>query len=245
MQIIKVNTGFEDLCFWGDHFHEGGDFYIKANCPLADVKYLLFFDSRGISASWETSLLKKLSVYLKSEAYLIIARPLELTTWATLINFIVSNKLNLACLLTNVGIVDYTPKRKILCLDMLLQVEHTIEKGKGCVMHPFEKYHLSCGQSETLFGIEYSLSYLNQMKTHMSMMPLISIKTPLVDPDIKIDRARPVSFFKQLYQTNKLIDSLKVRSIDLGYFDRDFTYDAVHWTPEGNDFVFSKILKYL
>jgi len=245
MRIINVNTGFEPLRFFGDHFYEGNDFYIKSNCALADVRYLLFFDSRGISANWETSLLKKLSVYLKSEAYLIVARPLELTTWATLVNFITLNKLNLTCLLTNVGIVDYTPKKKSLCLDMLTQIEHTAEKGEGCMMHPLEEYHLSSGQSEILFGVEYSSSYLNQTKTHMSAFPLISIKTPLVDPGIKIERVRPASFFKQLFQTNKFIDALNVKTVELGCFDRDFTYDAVHWTPEGNDFVFSKVLEYL
>jgi hypothetical protein len=93
MQNISFNTDWGHLSFWGDRFHVGHGFYIDTNCKLDTVKYLLFFDSRGISAQWETSLLKKLLDYLSSTAYLVVARPLELTTWATLFNFMKLNNI--------------------------------------------------------------------------------------------------------------------------------------------------------
>jgi hypothetical protein len=72
-------------------------------------------------------------------------------------------------------------------------------------------------------------------------MHAVVIKTPLVESTIKIDRKRPLSFFTQLEKTNDFINALDCESIDLPIFDERLTYDAVHWTAEGNKLVFDKI----
>jgi hypothetical protein len=133
--------------------------------------------------------------------------------------------------ITNVGIVDYTPKKELLCLDMLKQIKYVTEE-QGAV-HRLEEYRLSDGRTETLFNAAYSSSYISRMKAYVSSIPLISIKTPLIKPDIKIERPRPASFFSQLHKTNELIDSLGITSVELDNFDNGFTYDAVHWTARG------------
>jgi hypothetical protein len=86
VDLLEVDTGFDRIKFFGDRY-EGHDFFVKANAQLSEVELVLFFDSRGISKDWESSLLKMLLEHFHSKKYLAIARPIELTTWATLYNF--------------------------------------------------------------------------------------------------------------------------------------------------------------
>lgn len=245
MKIIEADSGFNSIKFFGDVFNLGQDCYIKANSPLDLVKVVLFFDSRGISAGqWESSLLKKLLDYFESSNYLAIARPLELTTWATLYNFLQLNKLQPELLITSVGLVDCTPKKLSLCESMISQIMFTDEKG-GNEIQELDEWVLSNGAKEKLFTVNYSKSYGLKLKNHFSSLPIVSVKTPIVDSDINIERHRPPSFFKQLQKTNEFIDFLDCKSVETGKFDRTLTYDAVHWTPIGNDLVFEQIIRSL
>lgn len=243
MQVIDVLAAFESIKLWGDRLYQGPDQYIFASCPLPQVKYLFFFDSRGISGEWETSLLKSILSYVK-EDYLIVARPLELTTWATLYNFLNLNSLSFERIITNIGIVDYTPKKKILCENMMAQVKFKDELP-ACMIYELEEYHFSNGDKDSLFSVEYDDYYIEKMRAFFASLPLVSIKTPIVSGAISIQRKRPASFFKQIYKTNQLIDLLEITSIDLGIFDNHLTYDAVHWTSKGNEYIFEKLKKYL
>lgn len=244
MSTLEINTGHGEISLVGNKVYEGHDYYVKANAPLSDVKVILFFDSRGVSKNWESSLLKKLLEYFESSSYLIVARPLELTTWPTLYNFLGLNRLSPELLITNIGIVDFTPKKYSLCQLMVEQVMFDGEAGVSSIL-PLETYQLSNGQEEMLFSVDYSEQYKQHLKSFFFNVPILAIKTPAVDPGINIERIRPASFFTQLHKTNKFIDMLGCTSIDLGCFDNRLTYDAVHWTREGNELVFDKIISHL
>lgn len=245
MQILEAETGFGPVRFFGENLNEGSDFYISANAPVAEAKVVLFFDSRGISGgSWEESLLKKLEDRFADTLCLTVARPLELTTWATLYNFMRLNGLSPEILVTNVGIVDCTPKKFSLCQDMLAQVQYLAE-SEGGEIQQLEDWVLTSGESETLFTVNYSESYAGQVRRLFSSFPVLCVKTPLVSPDIGIERKRPPCFFSQLHKTNQFIESLGLKTVELGNFGRDFTYDAVHWTPQGNTFAYEQIVKKL
>jgi len=242
MQILEAETGFGPVRIFGDKLNPGGDFFVRANCPVEAVKVLLFFDSRGISGgSWEESLLKKLETRYQETGCLTVARPLELTTWATLYNFVRLNALRPELLITNVGIVDYTPKKYSLCQDMLAQVGYS--GPGGAEIHELEQWVLSSGETETLFTVDYSEAYAERLRGLFASFPVVSVKTPLVEPGIKIERVRPPCFFRQLHKTNQFIDSLGFRTVELGTFGRELTYDAVHWTPEGNLFAYEQITR--
>jgi len=83
------------------------------------------------------------------------------------------------------------------------------------------------------------------MNKRLDQYCIYAIKTPMVDPKINIERKRPTSFFEQLKNTNTLIDQINCNAIELGWFDIDFTYDAVHWTQNANKFIFKEVIKHL
>lgn len=244
MNMIEVETGYGQIKLYGEELHSGPDHYIKANCPLSAAKMIFFFDSRGISGNWETSLLNQLLDYYDAEPYLAISRPLELTTWATLYNFMQINDLKPERLITNIGIVDFTPKKRLLCESMISQINFVSDTQEAEIQE-LDEWVLSNGERQTLSTVEYSEAYIHRLKRYFTTIPLIAIKTPLVDAAIDITRFRPPTFFTQLQKTNSFIDRLDCESIDLGCFDHSLTYDAVHWTEKGNRLVFEKIRKYL
>ena len=65
MSMLEINTGYGKLLLVGDRINEGHDFFIKTNAPLSALEVILFFDSRGISKDWSSSLLKMLLEYFK------------------------------------------------------------------------------------------------------------------------------------------------------------------------------------
>jgi len=244
MQIVKVNTGFGDISIAGDEIFDGHDFYVKANAPLDRIEVVLFFDSRGISGGWPSSIAKMFVEHFQHKNYLVIVRPIDLTTWATLYNFLRINYLQPQLIITNVGIVDFTPKKISLCRLMIDQISFGYDGMMPQIM-PIEKYQLSCGNEEMLYSVSYPDQYTKQMNDCFSKFQILAIKTPIVDSNIKISRKRPESFFKQLLKTNEYIDNLSCKSIKTGNFDHRLTYDAVHWTYEGNELIFYRIIDFL
>jgi len=240
MHVIIAETGFGPVSFFGDALNSGDDFFISANSPLESVKIVFFFDSRGISAGdWESSLLKMLTQHFSAIPYLAIGRPLELTIWATVYNFFQLNKIRPEVLITNMGLVDCTPKKQALCQSMKEQ----IDIAGGAEVQELEKWTLSNGAYESLCTINYSETYLSKLKGLLDSMKVVLIKSPIVEPSIKIERIRPPSFFSQLNKTNQLIDELGCPTVELGVFGRELTYDAVHWTEQGNRFVFARFIE--
>lgn len=243
MNLLQADSGFGPVRFYGKALHVGHDFFVSGNCPPSKAEVVLFFDSRGISAGGDTSLLRLLLRRLQDRAWLAVCRPLELTTWASFHNFLLLNALHPKKVVTNVGIVDFTPKKPALAQDMLDQANHG-GAGNGRI-RKLEDWTLSNGQREALCTVEYAERYLSGLREAVRAIPLLAIKTPVVSPDIAIDRPRPQSFFAQLPCTNRFIDQLSCETIDPGPFDRSRTYDAVHWTEEGNRRIYESVCKFL
>ena len=244
MPIVRVEAGATAVSVYGDRIHQGHDFCAAANAPLDRLEVLVFFDSRGISGHWEGSLLQLVLDYLGDRPWLALARPVNLTTWATLLNTVVLNELAPDVIVTNVGLVDCTPKKRSLCDDMLDQVRFTHPRTASRLQY-LEPYRLSSGATEDLYSVDYCADYVTALRACAGAQRTIAIKTPRVRPDLPLPRARPASFFSQLDASNHLVDAIGCHGIELGEFDGLMTYDAVHWTREANHLIFEKIRKAL
>lgn len=95
---------------------------------IENYDFLLFFDSRAMlinEKDYKNSFFYKLIEIFnkKSISYIAISRPKNLTIFATLLNFLELNKgFKFKNLVTNLGFVDYTPKKQVNIDDMLLQI---------------------------------------------------------------------------------------------------------------------------
>jgi hypothetical protein len=240
MRIFPLEAGRATVSVYGDGVHDGHDFKALGNAPLSQVEVLVFFDSRGVSGQWDGSLLQLVVDHLAGTPFLALARPLTMTTWATLLNVLVLNELAPRLVLTNVGLVDCTPKKRPLCDDVLAQIRF-VQPHTTSRLCSFEPYVLSSGVSEALYSVEYGDEYLSTLRSRVNAQQTIAVKTPLVSPALAIDRARPPAFFSQLEASNTLVDAIGCQAIELGEFDAGLTYDGVHWTAEANRLIFDKI----
>ena len=69
------------IVFYGDELNTKDDFIISSKLYNKKLDFLLFFDSRGICKDYKTSLSQKIIKYLpENKSYLLISRPLEITT---------------------------------------------------------------------------------------------------------------------------------------------------------------------
>lgn len=229
----------------------------KYNISKNSIKkfdYLIFMDSRGlvVNNGGDNSYIDfvKNRFEYKELNYIIVSRPKNLTTLATLYNFLKLNEdLYFTNLITNLGFVDCTPKKEENINDMLLQISQ-FSKTENKIIE-FEEFELSEGKTEILKSIDYSLEFKRELSHYLNhrFEKLYFINTPIVSQDIQIERKRPKSFFDQLKNTNSLIDELikfdltKNRLIDIGEVAN--TYDAVHYTKEGHQKIYEKIVKEL
>jgi hypothetical protein len=241
MKKLKFKKKGLSLNFVGNQLHDGHDFYIHSNGAITELEILIFLDSRGISKSYETSLAKRLINYFDVNNYLIIVRPIEITILPTLYNFLCVNEINPDVIITNTGFVDCTPKKVQICNEIKEQIQYYHNEEKISLI-PHEYYKVSNGKNEMLYSIEYSKAYIQKLNNKFSSQTIYVIKTPLVDSDININRKRPMSFYKQLKSTNNMIDKLDCNVIEVGDFNVECTYDAVHWTKRGSLFIFNKII---
>ena len=244
MHIFPLDAGHATVSVYGEDAYSGHDFKALANVPLAQVEVLVFFDSRGISGQWQGSLMQLVVDDLGDTPFLALARPLAMTTWATLLNVLVINELTPRLILTNVGLVDCTPKKRTLCDDVLEQIRF-VQPGTSSRLHYLEPYVLSSGATEELYSVEYDDEYMSLLSRRVNAQQTIAIKTPLVSPRLPIERARPATFFSQLQSSNRLVDAVGCQTIELGEFDAGLTYDGVHWTPDANRMIFDKVKRLL
>ena len=245
--IDFVCPGFGRLHVYGERLHSGHDFICRSNAQCSSIDDLLFFDSRGISGSFDGSLAQMLisEIERSGRRYLFVSRPLELTTWATLLNFMRLNEVCPGRILTNMGFVDFTPKKIRVLQDTVLQVDFAV--GHGLAEPIFaETYRSSSGEDIALYSLSYAQEYRAAIQELISEMPTVIINTPLVDEGIKLERKRPRSFFTALNESNNFNHSIRgVVHIDLPLFDASLTYDAVHYTPKGNEFIFNLVKDHL
>lgn len=224
------------------------------------IDYLIYLDSRGLTINEEdyyNSYMYKLIKELESKdrSYIAISRPKNLMTFATLLNFLNSNpNLSFKNLITNIGFVDFTPKKKIFIEDMILQA-NTLWDGSFEV-EELSIYKMINGE-EKLYTLKYSLEYaefISEYILNYKLEKCIFINTPIVSSNIKIERKRPIEFFEKIIETNAFITKLcksseNFISMDIGdKFLNDeeiFTYDAVHYTINGHEMILDKLLKIL
>ena len=91
--------------------------------------YLVFFDSRGAKTNQTKvdTTINLLKDYFKklNLSYLIVSRPLNLTIIPTLLSFCENTFIKFDNILTNVGFVDTTPKKKDVLCDIKYQLDNT------------------------------------------------------------------------------------------------------------------------
>ena len=115
MKKISLKIKNSKLYFYDKTFNKNNDFLISTNTKQINYHCLIFLDSRGFSLKSKKNLIDFLKKNLKKK-YLIISRPLEMTTWASLINFLKLNQnIKYRYLITNMGFNDFTPKKKKIC----------------------------------------------------------------------------------------------------------------------------------
>jgi hypothetical protein len=233
---------FGPIHFMGEKLNEGADRFIRSNCDRETLDLLLFFDSRGVGGTYEGSLAERIIDHVQeSQRYLLICRPLELTTWASLINFLILNKLSPPKIVTNMGFVDFTPKKQVILEDAIQQVEAFMGRGVA-VSRVVEQYVSSGGEEIPLFAMSYGWDYKHRIEAVAQSHSLTIINSPPLSPEIRLQRERPRAFFANLDEANKFNRSISgARIIDFPVFDETQTYDGVHYTNLGNDLIFRKI----
>lgn len=248
MGPIEINCpNFGRLEVVGDRLNDGNDFVVRSSGRRDVLDYLLFLDSRGIGRGFEGSLADRLvsQISQRGGRYLLLCRPLELTTWATLINFITLNKLNPAKIVTNMGFVDFTPKKQSILQNASQQVEFLVGKGVA-ESYAVQDFVSSRGEEIPLYSMTYGSAYRKCIEAIVVRQPTVIINTPLVDPAISIERERSRAFFSALTDSNEFNRSISgAQVVDLPDFDKMLTYDAVHYTSRGNDVIFDKVKDYL
>lgn len=213
--------------------------------------WLLFFDSRGLGVQYpeqdKTSTLFLLKSYFDSvnESYLIISRPLYLTIFPSLVQFIKLNThLKFDKLITNMGFVDTTPKKASVLTDSVHQLNSLGLKGN---IREFEAYELSDGSSQILSTLQYTQSTIQNIATSIAgdFTNLFFINTPIIREDYKLMRKRPPAFYSQLKVANHLIDQIcsacGSEIIDTNKLQIK-TYDGVHYTMEDHQLICDAII---
>lgn len=216
--------------------------------------YLLFFDSRGLGVedgSFNDTYLLKIKEFLdlQKSSYVIISKPKHLTIFATMYNFLQLNpNFSFEKLITNIGYVDLTPKKRDYLDDAILQIEQSKDANYSIVEH--ESYMLNDGSHEVLKSIQYSDLYIQKLSVFLEkkFKKVYFINTPIVGNNIELQRKRPDSFFTQLLKTNELIETItkKIRnSVLVDIRDINCTYDGVHYTLGGHAKIFTRVRGYI
>ncbi|MBE0497298.1 MAG: hypothetical protein IBX45_12840 [Campylobacterales bacterium] len=216
--------------------------------------YLLFFDSRGLSTEDDDR--SSSHLYLLAEnlvknhkSVLALSRPKNLTIFATLINFLkLNHKLRFKYLVTNMGFVDCTPKKKEFIEDILIQREK--ENNRDSIVF-LEKYLLANKKFENLYTVDYSfeeLEYIAEM-LDKSFEKIYFLNTPEIAATQILERSRPKSFYERLKTSNQLIFNIaknmkKSYIIDIASLEGDgkLSYDAVHYTSYGHQLIYKTIV---
>ena len=240
------------------HSLENKTFYSAFNSG-DKINYLLFFDSRGLAIddanNCDNALMQKMISKLETDgkSYLAICRPKNVTIFATLINFLKSNNLEFEILISNLGFVDYTPKKNSLIYDMKKQISMSYSNNVGSVS--LEKYTLANGTKEELQTLLYDNKYIQNIQNILikRFNKIFLLNTTNFPKSINIQRKRPGSFFEQIAKTNTLIKKIvkvdcdRMHLIDISTVFKNnyslYTFDAVHYTSKGHKVVYDFLLE--
>jgi hypothetical protein len=244
--MYNLNKG-ETLLFYGNELNSSHDFRIICNGSIREIDTLLFFDSRGISKQFDNSLvIKVISNLPANHTFLLVSRPLEITTWMTLFNFIHLNKIKPKRIITNMGFVDFTPKKMSIIEKSIFQYDLFFSRNDASLVF-LEKYQTQNEGELDLFQQIYPKKFTFALEDMIGSCNMLILNTPLLVPGFFFERNRPTSFFNSILKTNQFNHSLKLSSIviDFKSLDNDESYDGVHYTEIGNIRLFSEIQQYL
>jgi len=244
MRKISLKIKNSNLYFYDESFNKNNDFMISTNTKNKNYHVLIFLDSRGFSLKSKKNLITFFKKKFKKEKYLIISRPLEMTTWASLINFLKLNqRITYKYLITNMGFNYFTPKKKKLALNVLKQANLFLDK-KAKIEY-LEKYFDKKNIKINLYNVNYGKNFVNNLNYQLPNEKLILINTPPLEKKITFTtRARPNSFFKMNTASIKFNKKIKALStINFLNFGNKDTYDGVHYTYFGYTKVFKAINK--
>ena len=244
MRKISFKIKNSNLYFYDETFNKNSDFMISTNTKNQDYHILIFLDSRGFSLKSKKNLIDFFKKKFKKKKYLIISRPLEMTTWSSLINFLKLNqRIKYKYLITNMGFNDFTPKKKNLALNVQNQAKLLLDK-KAKIKY-LEKYTDKKNIKINLYNVNFSTNFVNNLNSQLPSKRLILLNTPQLEKKITFKtRARPNSFFKMIKTTIKFNKKVKTLStINFLNFGNSDTYDGVHYTNFGYTKIFQAINK--
>ena len=180
----------------GENLNDGHDLVARSNAESNIIDYLFFLDSRGINRCFEGSLAEILidRALQTGKTYLLICRPLELAIWATLIGSLALNQIKPVKIIANMGFVDFTPKKDLILQDIVRQVDSVV--GKGVANSCFAENHVcTAGDVIPPYTNTYDQSYNLAIEVISKLHNMVILNTPQTDPQIKINRLRPPTFF--------------------------------------------------
>lgn len=228
---------------------------VLRNTQKNEFDYLLFLDSRWLSLNESvkesTIFYQVLKTFEEHKlTYLAISRPKNLTVLPTLINFIEANpKFVFKYLITNLGFVDTTPKKRENIEDICVQLGE--ENVKKCKIIELESYLMSSGIEEKLYSIEYSKALIRDFSNifEQYFSKIFCINTPIVPITFQFERIRPKSFYIRLESSNALLKEMarinsNVTIVDIASLgvESNLTYDAVHYTSYGHQLIYKTIV---
>lgn len=229
-----------------------GDMKICSNTSRRKADLLIFLDSRGISINqpdkkgWAENIFDFFTE--KKISCIMFNRIKDLTVFFTLINFIKVSGFKFKYLITNVGFVDFTPKKKSIIDDIILQ-KNLCYPEKKIRSQKFSKYPLLTGElaylySLNMFDLKNEISEFLQKNFEYSLL----LGTFETDEKVRVKRKRPAEFYKQIRQTNRFLFELSAESKSIHYlqplkyqFDNNnkISYDNVHYTESGHQKMFN------
>jgi hypothetical protein len=247
-RILNYNINNTDsLLFFGDELNDRHDFYVSTNTSSRKVDVLIFMDSRGISSCFEGSISEKIIQEIEeANSYILVARPLEITTWMSLYNFVKLNNIKTRKIITNMGFVDFTPKKMSIIKKSIDQYNcffsHELAKVEF-----LEQFLTEDNKLLNLYIQTYPENFKSEIVNYFEKIHFLIINTPLLQNGFKSSRARPSSFFKSILISNLFNKSLELDAVvfDFKDFTINETYDGVHYTSKGNDVIFSSLKKFL
>lgn len=230
----------------GKSLHNGHDFLVRTNSRSKIIDYLFFFDSRGISSQFENSLAEQLTNNINDsgKSFLLICRPLEMTTRSVLISILENSEIKPKKIVTNVGFVDFTPKNEKTLALSIDQVHSVL--GAGVAKANFAEYYLTSESVRPIYNTQYDRRYLDAIESITEKNDIVVINTQTLSQNISLARARPLSFFSGVLEANEFNRSIScAKIIEVPEFDELFTYDGVHFTLQGNNLVFELVRQVL
>jgi hypothetical protein len=186
----------------------------------------------------------------EGKSVLIVTRPKEITIFFTLLNFIDLNNIKFKYLISNLGFVDFTPKKTEFLKDIKWQTPNGISE-KSLSINSMGDYLLSSGEYDHLYSFEYGNSYHivgKKIAANFEMALLLNVLE--FDSSIKIERKRPSAFFTQLKVSNRWIYLISTQSTQIKYIEHHISdlnpeavsYDAVHFTSLGHLSLYAQLV---